>query len=278
MKDLAIANVAVRHLVAAMLPLMLLLMMPGFAHAQAFDPFNEAGIDQHPGAQIPLDLAFRDTDGSPVTLAEIGKGKPILLAPVLHHCPNICGVTLGGLAQAIRSQEYKAGSDFTVVAFGIDPKEGPDAAQTSVDALHAGFPDLPDRAIHGLTGREENIARVTKALGYRYAWDPRIGQYAHVAAVAVLTPDGRLARWLYGVSPEPTDLKLALTEAGEGKLGTWGDQLLLLCYHYDPKTGRYGSMISWMLRVGGGATVVLGAGFIGVALLRERRSGTRGKG
>ncbi|HQS08528.1 MAG: SCO family protein [Rhizobiales bacterium 24-66-13] len=254
------------------LVLCLLLVLTGAAEAaDAFDPFDEAGIDKRPGAQVPLDLTFQQANGARATLRQLGAGKPIVLAPVLHHCPNICGVTLGGLAQAIRAQGFKAGRDFTVVAFGIDPKEGPDAAQNSLDELRAGFPDLPTQGVHAVTGSADDVAAVTRALGYRYAFDARIAQYAHVAAVAVLTPDGRSARWLYGLAPEPTDLKLALTEAGEGRLGDWGDQLLLLCYHYDPKTGRYGSLISWLLQLGGGATVVFMAGFIGLSALRERR-------
>ena len=115
-----------------------------------------------------------------------------------------------------------------------------------------------------------------KALGYRYAWDDSIGQYAHVAAVALLTGEGHLGRWLYGVSPDPADLKLALTEAGEGKLGSWGDQILLLCYHYDPKTGRYGPIIWTAMRVAGGATAATIIGLIALALLRERGAAKRG--
>jgi protein SCO1/2 len=246
--------------------------------ALAFDPFQEAGIDQRPGAEVPLDRVFRDEDGRSVTLRELARGKPIVLAPVLHRCPNICGVTLAGLAQAVRAQSFVPGRDFLIITFGIDPKEGPDAARDSLDELEKSFPTLPVKGIHAVTGKAEDIAAVTGALGYRYAWDERIGQYAHVAAVAVLTQDGHLARWLYGLQPDPTDLALAVTEAGEGKLGTWRDQLLLLCYHYDPETGRYGPLVGWLLRLGGAATAALGAGLIGAAILRERRASRRDDG
>ncbi|KYO50567.1 SCO family protein [Tistrella mobilis] len=255
---------------AAILLTLILAALPAGAQAP-FDPFDRAGIDPKPGARVPLDLAFRDQTGARVTLGELGGGRPILLAPVLHDCPNICGVTMAGLARAIQAQDYTAGRDFAVVAFGIDPHEGPETARASLDELTQGFPDLGHGAMAALTGQAAQIRAVTDALGFRYAWDESIGQYAHVAAVAVLTADGRLARWLYGVAPEPTDLSLALTEAGEGRLGDWGDQLLLLCYHYDPKTGRYGSLVSWALRIGGSATVLAGAGLIGLAVLRERR-------
>jgi protein SCO1/2 len=117
-----------------------------------------------------------------------------------------------------------------------------------------------------------------QAAGYRYGWDSRIGQFAHIAAVAVLTPDGRVARWLYGIQPQGNDLRLALTEAGQGRIGDLGDQLLLLCYHYDPHTGRYGGLVWTLLRGGGVLTLVLLAGFVGAALIRERRGRIRENG
>ncbi len=247
--------------------LLLVLATPAFG----FDAFSATGIDRRDGAQIPLDLPFHDQDGATVTLADLAKRRPILLVPVLHDCPNICGVTLAGLAQAILGQPYRPGRDFAFVAFGIDPAEGPADARASLDRLAADFPLLDRASLRGLTGAAPDVAAVTAALGYRYAWDPDIGQYAHLAATAVLTPDGRLARWLYGIAPDPEDLKLALTEAGQGRLGSWRDQLLLLCYHYNPVTGRYGSLITGLLRLAGGFTAGGGALLIGYAFLRERR-------
>jgi protein SCO1/2 len=239
--------------------------------AAPFDPFNAAGIDRRPGAQVPLERSFTDENGRAASLRDWGEGKPVLLVPVLHRCPNLCGVTLSGLAQAIAAQPFIPGRDFVLVAFGIDPAEGPDAAKESLDGLEARFPGLPRSGIHALTGKAEDIAAVTGALGYRYAWDDRIGQYAHVAATAVLSADGHLSRWLYGLAPEPTDLRLALTEAGEGRVGGWTDQLLLLCYHFDPATGRYDSLVGWMLRIGGAGTVLGGGAWIAFAIRRERR-------
>ena len=257
----------------AVLALTLSLVGAFSVHAAVpFDPFDKAGIDRKPGAQIPLDLPFKDEAGRTVTLRQLGRGKPILLAPVLHNCPNICGVTLGGLASAILAQPYQTGDDFSLVAFGIDPKETVEDAARSITDLRQRLPKLDAAGgIHALVGTSENVAAVTNALGYRYAFDPGIGQYAHIAAVATLTPDGRLSRWLYGVSPQPTDLRLALTEAGGGTIGSWADQLLLLCYHYDPVTGRYGSIIEIALRTGAGLTVAAIAGFIAFSVWREER-------
>lgn len=241
------------------------------AAASAFNPFEATGIDRKPDAQLPFDLPFVNENGQQVTLRQLSGGKPALLAPVLHNCPNICGVTLSGLMEAVGAQDFLPERDFTVVAFGIDPKEGPQDAARSLADLRKRFSQTAATGVHALTGSEADVRAVTDALGYRYAFDDTIGQYAHLAAVAVVTPDGRLSRWLYGLAPAANDLKLALTEAGQGQIGSWADQILLLCYHYDPATGQY-SPIAWTaLRIGGGSTAVLGIGAIAVALIRERR-------
>lgn len=239
--------------------------------AGAFDPFKVTGIDQKPNILIPLDRPFEDEAGHAVTLRALAGGKPMLLVPVLHNCPNICGVTLSGLMEAVEHQRFRPPSDFTIVAFGIDPREGPKEAEKSLRDLRLRFSDIAATGIHALTGKQADIHAVTDALGYRYAWDPEIGQYAHDAAVAVLTADGHLNRWLYGLAPRANDLKLALTEAGRGQTGDWSDQILLLCYHYDPVTGRYSSLIGLALHIAGGATIALGGGGVVLALLRERR-------
>jgi protein SCO1/2 len=248
--------------------LSLLLLVP--APALAFDPFTATGIDRKPDAVVPLDLAFRDEAGRRVTLRQLGGGKPIALIPVLHKCPNICGVTLAGVMDAIAAQSYRPGRDFAVVAFGIDPKEKPADAAASLAGLRKRFPKLAADA-HALTGDGKSIHAVTGALGYRYAWDAEINQYAHLAATAVLTSDGHLSRWLYGLAPASSDMNLALTEAGDGKIGSWTDQILLLCYHYDPATGRYSPTIWLALRLTGGATVLLILAFIAASLRRDRR-------
>ncbi|HEY1384749.1 MAG TPA: SCO family protein [Dongiaceae bacterium] len=243
--------------------------------AFAFDAQKKAGIDQRLGAVVPLDLPFRDERGTEVTLRALAHGKPMLLAPVVHDCPNICGVTLAGLLAAVDKQDLAPGRDFSIVAFGIDPREQPQDAASSLDKLRQAYPPSITSAVHGLTGPADSIAAVTQSLGYRYAWDQELQQYAHAAAVAVLDSDGRLSRWLYGVAPDPTDLKLALVDAGRHQIGTWTDQLLLLCYHYDAATGRYGSLIWTLLQAGSVITVIALTGWIAVTLLRDRRSARR---
>jgi protein SCO1/2 len=231
--------------------------------AAAFDPLHAAAVDERPGARIPLQAPLREAGGRATSLAALSHGKPILLAPVQHHCPNLCGYTLNGLAARLR--ETRLDRQATVVAFGIDPKETAQDAQASAARLD-GLADA-----HAVVAPASAVAAVTGALGYRYAWDPRLQQYAHLAAVAVLTPDGRLSSWLYGLQPPTPVLRAVVRAAGRGRLEAVGDRLTLLCYHYDPETGRYESRIALALRIGAAAAVLALAGFIAVSLRQERR-------
>lgn len=249
------------------------LVVAGAARAAGpFDPFNQAGVDQRPGAAAPMALPLADAAGARTSLAALGHGQPIVLAPVQHHCPNICGLTLEGLASAVRGQALVPGRDFQVVAFGFDPHETAKDAGTSAARLRA---RLGAAGVHAVVAGPVETAATLKAIGYRYAWDPRLQQYAHIAAVAVLTPDGRVTRWVYGIQPQGDELGRALTEARAGKAWDWGQQLLLLCFHYDPSTGRNGALIWLILRLGGALTVAVLAGGVGWAVLRERRRGAR---
>jgi protein SCO1/2 len=245
-----------------------LLLAAAPAGAQQFDPFNEAKIDEKPGAAIPLDIRFRDAGGRPVTLQQLADGKPLLLVPVLHECPNFCGVTLAGLVDAIRA--LPAEERFATVAFGIDPKEGPREAADDLARLEAQTGQALPASFHAVTGEQAAIHEVADALGYRYAWDARIGQYAHAAAFAVITPQGRLSRWFYGLSPDPAELAKAIEVAREDKLGGWASQLLLVCFHYDPESGKYTPAITKMLRLAGLATV-LGLALT-IILMRRRHA------
>lgn len=239
--------------------------------APSFDPFSQARIDEHPGAHVVMNTRFLDEAGAPTTLAALGGGRPVLLVPVLHDCPNLCGITLDGLGTAMRQAGVTGGRDASVIAFGIDPKETAADARGALDRLTGRHPELAGR-IHATVGSDAAVHAVTDAIGYRFAYDSRIGQYAHAAAVAVLTPDGRFSRWLYGLTPEPAALTAALADARAGRTGGWGRQLLLLCYHYDPETGRYSLAIDWLLRAAGLLTVVM---LLLVILLLKRRERAR---
>jgi protein SCO1/2 len=249
-------------------------LAPLLAAAAPFDPFSRAGIDSKPGVQVPFGVPFRDESGGVTTLHALARGRPVVLAPVLHNCPNICGVTLGALSDAVARQPRSP--DFAVIAFSIDPHETPADAARSIAALAGRAGEDPMRRFHALTGTPEAISTVTGALGYRYAYDPEIGQYAHAAAVAVLTPDGRLVQWLYGLSPDPVELGEAISAAQGGRTGSFAEKIILLCYHYDPKTGRYTLLVDRVLQIAGSAFALSLAGIVLFTLQRERRArGTR---
>lgn len=246
-----------------------ILIAAGAIAASPFDPFGEARIDEHPGAQVPIASPLIAEDGRATTIARMAQGRPVLLVLVLHDCPNLCGVTLDGLASAMRTAGIVGDRDATVIAFGIDPAESSGDARAALGRLAGRHPELAGR-IHATTGSPAAIHAVTDALGYRFAYDPRIGQYAHAAAVAALTPGGRFSRWLYGIAPAPADLTAALADARAGRTGGFAQQLILLCYHYDPETGRYSLAIDWLLRAVGLLTVVAILAFIVRSRAREQ--------
>lgn len=256
---------------AALVPGLLALAVPAGAASLSgpFDPFGAARIEERRGARIPLDARLHDQSGRAADLRGIAAGRAIVLTPVLHECPNICGVTLAGIADAATGQQrFAPGRDFVVVAFGIDPAETPADAAADLERLRA---QRPGGGLHPVAtvGAERQVRAVTDALGYHYAFDPRIGQYAHAAATAVLTPDGRLVRWLYGLDPDPAALADAVADARAGRTGGFVRQLILLCYHYDPQTGTYSLLIERVVRAAGIVTVLVIAGLI-LWLRRQR--------
>ena len=235
------------------------------------DPFKAASIVERPGALIPLDQRFMNSDGKTVTLRQVAGGKLLLITPVQHECPNICGVTLARITGAIDGQgRYRPGRDFAIVALGIDPREGPTQARDDLGRLAAQRPGAGWQPV-ALTGSDPAIHAVTDALGYRFAWSDQLRQYAHLSGTAVLTPDGKLSSWLYGLSPTPGQLDAALAQASAGRSGGVMRQILLLCFHYDPQTGRYSLAITETLRLAGIATVLLIALAIGLLSRRRRK-------
>lgn len=258
-----------------------LLLAPSAAvYADApFDPFAAAGIDARPGAQVPLDASFTNDRGEAVTLGQLLEGRPAVLVPVYFHCPNVCGTQLASLFNLLGTVPFELGKDYVLIVYSFDPRETPADARAERDRLARRWPALAGSdAVHLLTGPEASSRGVSDALGFRYRWNPQIQEYAHVSAVATLTPSGTLAQWLYGLGYQPNDLRLALTDAGQGQVGDFGDQLLLLCYHYDPRTGGYDNWVIGALQVGGTGTAAALLGFIGLALWRERRKREGGDG
>lgn len=233
-----------------------------------------AGIDQRLGEAVPLDLVFRDEQGAPVRLGDaLGEGKrPVVLALVYYQCPMLCNLVLNGLLKAMRAISLEAGRDFDVVAVSFDPREGP-ALAAAKKAAYVERYGRPNGAAgwHFLTGEQAPIAALAAAVGFRYRFDEERGEFVHAAALTVLTPDGKVARYLFGVEPSSRDLRLALVEASAGKIGTPLDRALLYCFRYDAAAGRYGAVVLNLVRGGAVATLAAFALFYGTLARRRRR-------
>lgn len=230
---------------------------------------KDVGIDQKLNDSIPLGLAFRDETGKMVELHQYFGRGPVILTLVYYNCPMLCTQVLNGLNRSLKEIPMDVGKQFSVVTVSIDPTERPVLAAAKHE-LYTGIYGRPGAAQgwHFLTGDEANIKQLARAMGFRYAYDPDSKQFAHASAIFVLTPEGKLSRYFYGIQYPPRDLRLGLVEASEGEIGSAVDQLLLFCYHYDPQTGKYGLLISRIVR-GAGALTVLVIGILIVLLYRS---------
>ena len=235
------------------------------------------GIDQKLDAKIPLDLMFRDEFGRALPLATyFHAGRPVLLAPVYYRCPMLCTQILNGVVSALRVLSFEPGRDFEVVAFSFDPKDTPELAAAKRESYLKRF-GKPDTANgwHFLTGDEANIRALMDAVGFHYKYDPKTDQYAHASGIMLLTPDGRLSKYFYGVEYAPRDLRLGLVEASLNKIGSPVDRILLFCYHYDPAAGKYGAVAMNMVRFAGAVFALICGVFLLVALRRDWRADRR---
>ena len=230
---------------------------------------KDVGIDQKLNDAIPLGLAFQDENGSTAKLSEFFGQKPVVLALVYYNCPMLCTQVLNGLDRSLKDLPMDIGKDFNVVTVSIDPSETPKLASAKRD-LYTGIYGRPGaaRGWHFLTGEESQIRQLANAVGFRYAYDADSKQFAHASAVMVLTPGGKISRYFYGITYPARDMRLGLVEASEGKIGSAVDQLLLFCYHYDPVTGKYGMLISRVIKAGGLLTV-LAIGILVLVLSRN---------
>ncbi len=235
-------------------------------------PLREIGFDQNLDQQLPLDTYFVDEQGRRVQLGQYFGARPVVLAFVYYDCPMLCTQVLGAMTSTLGVMSLEPGKDYEIVLVSFDPREKPaQAATRKAEYMHRFRRPGTEDSWHFLTGEQPEIARLTKAAGFRYAWDEQTQQYAHPAGIIVATPDGRPARYLFGIEYGPRDVRLALVEATAGKIGSVADNLLLFCYHYDPMTGRYGFAIMRALRVAGVATVLLIGTSIFLMVRRERR-------
>ena len=244
---------------------------PGIAASVVPQAIREVGFDQRLDERVPLDVEFRDDQGRIVPLGEYFGRKPVVLAFVYYDCPMLCTMILSSITSSLGVLSLDAGTDFELVMVSFDPREKPDlAARKKAEYLQRYDRPAAAAGWHFLTGDPPSIERLTQAAGFRYTWDDETQQFAHPAGIVVLTPDGRLARYLFGLDYGPRDLRLALVEASEGRIGTAVDAALLYCYHYDPMTGRYGLVVMRVLRIAGAATVLALGTFIFVMVRRER--------
>jgi protein SCO1/2 len=229
-------------------------------------------ISQNLNAQVPADLAFRDENGNPVRLGDFFGKKPIVLSLVYFDCPALCTEVLNGELHTLRAISLDLGKDFDAVTVSFEPKDTAALAKAKRD-VYAGQYGRPGAAQnwHFLTGEAQSINALTQAVGFHYAYDPAIHQYAHAAAIMILTPDGRMARYFYGVQYPARDFRLGLVEASQGKIGTVTDHALLFCYQYNPETGKYGLIVMNVVRAGGGLTLLALGIFMFVMFRRDRQ-------
>ncbi len=239
---------------------------------------KQVGIEQQLGAQLPLDLKFRDEIGREVQLGDYFHKRPIVLSMVYYECPMLCGEVLNGEASVFSTLKFDIGKEYDVVTVSFDPTETPDLARGKKRTYIERYGrNGAENGWHFLTGSPESINALTKAIGFNYAWDPESKQFAHAAAIMVITPEGKVAQYFYGVEYAPKDLRFAIVQASQGKAGTIVDQVLLYCYHYDPRTGKYGAVVSRVMQVAGVFTIAILGGFLIIMFRMEPQSVRKGR-
>ncbi|PYT04309.1 MAG: SCO family protein [Acidobacteria bacterium] len=231
---------------------------------------KKVGIEQRLNNQIPLDATFRDESGREVKLGEYFRGgRPVVLALVYYECPMLCNLTLNGLVGALEAVPFTPGREFEVVTVSFDPREGPELAAKKKETYLKRFRrEGAEGGWHFLTGDKDSIDRLAQATGFRYVWDEESKQFAHASAIMVVTPEGKLSHYFYGIDYSPKDLRLALVESSQGKIGSPVDALILYCYHYDPATGKFAPVMA-VMRAAGVLTVF---GVVGLIVYLCRRT------
>jgi protein SCO1 len=235
------------------------------------DLLKDVGIDQKLNQQLPLDLTFRDETGKTVQLNQYFGQKPVILSLVYFNCPMLCTQVLNGMEASMKGLPMDAGNQFNAISVSIDPSDKPVMAAVK-QQMYVGMYGRPGAAQgwHFLTGDQDQIKKLANAVGFRYAYDPDSKQFAHASMIMVLTPEGKISKYFYGIQYSPRDLRLGLVDASARKIGTPVDSILLFCYHYDPNTGKYGLLISRLIQAGGLLTV-LAIGITMLVLFRRER-------
>lgn len=226
---------------------------------------QKVGIDQKLGAQVPLDVPFQDTKGQSVTLRHYlnGGNRPVVLSLVYYNCPMLCPRGLDALSSSLGLMTLDPGKDYQVITVSFDPRDTP---QTSAHQKAIQLKKLnrngADQAWHFLTGSQSSIQQLTQSVGFRYQWDAQSKQFAHATALILLTPQGKVSKYFYGIDYSPTDLRLGLVQASDEKIGSFVDPILLFCCEYNPMTGRYDLLISRVLALCAAITVLLLGGLV----------------
>ncbi len=238
------------------------------------------GIEQRLNEQLPLNLTFKDEQGKTVMLGDyFQKGRPVILNLVYYQCPMLCTEVLNGLTAALKVMRFVPGKEFEVVTLSIDPRETPQLAANKKEMYLKKLGNAEaGKGWHFLTGEQPQIAALAEAAGWRYRYDPKLDQFAHAAGILLITPEGKIAQYYYGVEYSPKDMRLGIVEASQNKIGSLADQVLLYCYHYDPSTGRYGATITNIMRLGGVTTVVVLGSFLLVLFRKEKHEQSIGTG
>ena len=232
---------------------------------------DQVKFEQHLNDQLPLDTVFQDDTGRTVKLGDLFGKRPVILVFNYYSCPMLCSQVLNGLTATLASMKFTVGKEFDVVAISIDPRET--AAMAADAKSHYTFRygrKGSESGWHFLVGDQKNITAAASAAGFKYAWDDRSKQFAHPSGIIVVTPQGRLAQYYYGIEFSARDLRLATIESSQEHIGTVIDSVTLFCYHYDPATGKYGAVVMNMLRAGAVLTLALVGGMMFVLLRRER--------
>jgi len=248
---------------------------PDYANTTATvpDAVSKAGFEQKLNSQIPLDLIFKNEAGEEVRLGDYFGKKPVLINLVYFNCPMLCTVVLNGLTETMKDISFTPGNEYEVVTVSFNHLETPDlAAKKKASYLELLEKPEAEKGWHFLTGSEENIKKLTDAVGFTFAWDAEREEYAHASGIIVSTPEGLLSHYFYGVMYQPRDVRLALVEASKGNIGSPVDKMMLFCYKYDSATGTYSAAIMKLLQFASAITLSLLGGFLYLSLRREFRA------
>ena len=254
-----------------LLALFSILASPARAHDDDRPPaLRGVALEQKLGEQLPLGLGLQDETGRTVHLGDYFGARPVILTFAYYQCQDLCPLLLDGVVRSLRSLSFDAGNEFNILTVSFDPRDTPSlAAAKKDDFLQRYARPGAKEGWHFLTGNQATIQRLTEAVGFRYNYDTQKGRYAHATGIMLLTPEGKIARYFYGIEFSPRDLRLGLIEASANRIGSPIDQLLLFCYHYDPATGKYGLLITNVIRLAGIATVLALGTYIFVVLRGE---------